>query len=121
MNRMAGRARLAGLVGATWGTTLLLAGPRIWVTLTGSRPTEADQIGMRALGTRHLGQGVFQAVAPTTGQRVLVVVDLLHATSMLALAAADRSRRRPALVSATVAVTDAALVSRWRRDRGGTR
>lgn len=120
MNGMAGRVRLAGVAGAIWGTTLLLAGPRIWVALTGDRPNEADRLGLRALGARHLGQGVFQAVVPTTGQRVLVAVDLLHATSMLALAAGDAPRRRPALLSAGVALTNAALLLWWRRERGAT-
>ncbi|MGV1009658.1 MAG: hypothetical protein ACOYBY_13760 [Dermatophilaceae bacterium] len=119
MNHPATRPRLAGALGATWGMALLAAGPRIWAALTGDHPTEADQLAVRALGARHLGQGVFQAVLPTTGQRVLAAVDLLHATSMLALAAGDRTRRRPALVSATVALTNATLLLRWRCERGG--
>lgn len=124
MTSLARRARLvrvAGVVGALWGASLLIAGPRFWHTLTGGPPTETDQIGVRALGARHVGQGLLQAVAPTTGQRVLVTVDLLHATSMLVLAAADAPRRRSALVSVTVAATNAALLLWWRRERGGTR
>jgi hypothetical protein len=124
MTSLAGRARVvrvAGVVVALWGVSLFIVGPRIWHTLTGGPPTATDQIGVRALGARHVGQGLFQAVAPTTGQRVLVTVDLLHATSMFVLAVADAPRHRPALVSATVAATNAALLLWWSRERGGTR
>jgi hypothetical protein len=100
----------SGAVGVAWGAVLLAAGPRVWVGLTGDRPTEVDRFGLWALGARSLGQGVFQLVAPTTGRRLILAVELLHATSMLALAAGDRPRRRPALVSASVALTNAALM-----------
>jgi hypothetical protein len=100
----------SGAAGLVWGAVLLTAGPRIWRGLTGHRPTEADRLGLWALGARSLGQGVFQLVAPTTGRRLIIAVELLHATSMLALAVGDRPRRRPALVSASVALTNAALM-----------
>lgn len=112
MTRAAGQARLCGILGASWGCALLGFGPELWFALTDRPPTEADRFGMQALGVRHLGQGLFQLLAPTAGQRVFAAVDLLHATSMLALAVRDRSRRRPALVS--VALTDAVLLLSWR-------
>jgi hypothetical protein len=116
MNVASLRADPSGAAGVVWGAVLLTAGPRIWVGLTGHRPTEVDRLGLRALGARSLGQGAFQLVAPTTGRRLIIAVELLHATSMLALAVFDRPRRRPALVSASVAVTNAALVQ-WSNPR----
>ena len=49
MNGTTGRVRLAGVAGAIWGATLLLAGPRIWVALTGDRPND----GRPARGCAH--------------------------------------------------------------------
>lgn len=120
MNGAALRADTSGAVGVVWGAVLLSAGARIWVGLTGDRPTKADRAGLRALGARHLGQGVFQLVAPTTGRRLIIAVELVHATSMLTLAASDRPRRRPALLSASIAVMNAALVLSCSRERRGT-
>jgi hypothetical protein len=110
MNGASLRADPSGPLGVVWGAVLLSAGSRMWVGLTGHRPTELDRFGLWALGARSLGQGVFQLAAPTTGRRLFLATELLHATSMLALAGGDRPRRRPALVSASVALTNAALM-----------
>jgi hypothetical protein len=121
MNSASLRGDPSGVVGVIWGAVLLSAGPRIWVRLTGDHPTQADRVGLWALGARDLGQGVFQLVAPTTGRRLIVAVELLHATSMVALAVGNRPRRRPALVSASVALTNAALTQWWNPRRRGAR
>lgn len=99
--------RMSGTLGAAWGGLLVVSGPRIWRALTGARPTESDELLTRALGARHVAQGIFQAAAPMRGRRLLAAVDVTHAVSMVALATGDRSRRRPALVSAAVAVASA--------------
>jgi hypothetical protein len=110
-------ARASGLAAAVWGTTLLGAGGAIWTVLAGRRPGEVDELAVRVLGARHLVQGIAQAGAPGLGQRFFVGVDLLHAASMVWLAAVDERRRRPALASAAAAVGAAAttLVARRRR------
>lgn len=82
---------------------------------------------IRVLGARDLAQAWLTVSVPT--RRVVragVVVDLLHAASMLALAAADQRRRRTALTSAAWAGALAATgaVALWRghvgRDHAGS-
>ena len=60
----------------------------------------------RVLGIRHLAQAAIMAWAPEP-QVVAVgsVIDLCHAASMLALAAASQSLRRAELADALVAAT----------------
>ncbi|MEO7234951.1 MAG: hypothetical protein ABIW80_06215 [Lapillicoccus sp.] len=97
-----------GLLAVAWGTLLLTRGDRLWRTVDGASATPVDELAIRALGARHLIQGAAQVVAPTHLQRVFVAVDLIHTTTMLALAAADNGRRRPALLTAGVAAASAA-------------
>jgi hypothetical protein len=64
---------------------------------------------IRALGVRHLAQAGISNPAPTGAVLALgVEVDLLHATSMLALAALDHRWRRAALADSAVALGFAA-------------
>ena len=101
--------RATGLAGAAWGLLLLARGPEVWTRVEGSSPTEADRLALRFLGARHLVQGALQAAAPNHGQRLFVAVDALHVATMLALAAADPTRRRAALVTTAVAGASAAV------------
>jgi len=104
-----GGVRLLAVVGAGWAGLLTTVGPRVWVALTGHRPSERDRVLVRVLGARHLVQGVWQGIAPSRGRRLFLWVDLIHSASMLALAGLDRPRRRPALVSATAALASATV------------
>jgi hypothetical protein len=99
--------RALGLIGIAWGAGLLASGPDIWRAVSGSGPTSSDRVALTALGGRHIVAGVTQVVAPTRFGRLLIAVDLLHAASMVGLAAVDPSRRRPALVSAALALAGA--------------
>jgi hypothetical protein len=110
-------AKTSGVAAAVWGTALLAVGRRLWTVATADPPGDVDQLAVRALGARHLLQGVAQASAPALGQRFFVGVDIVHAASMLWLAAVDERRRRPALVSAAAAVGAAALTLAARRRR----
>ena len=110
-------AKASGVAAAVWGTALLAVGSRLWTVATAHPPGEVDQLAVRALGARHLLQGVVQASAPALGQRFFVGVDVLHAASMVWLAAVDERRRRPALVSAAAAAGAVALTLAARRRR----
>lgn len=112
--------RISGVLGAGWGALLLTNGPRVWGALTGAAPSELDQLLTRVLGARHVAQGLLQAAAPVTGQRLLLAVDLTHAGTMVALAVADRSRRRPALLSAAVALASAVVLQADRTGRASS-
>lgn len=99
--------RALGVGGIAWGAALLTAGPQIWRYLDDRGPTEIDQIALRFLGARHLATGVVQVFFPGHFQRLEIAVDLIHSATMVALAAADPPRRRPALVTAGVALASA--------------
>lgn len=101
--------RILGTAELAWGAALLTGGETLWCRLTQRAPSWAEALAYRVLGVRHLAQGVSRTLAPGRYDRLLVSVDLLHAATMFALAAADPGRRRPALVSGSVAVTAPAL------------
>jgi hypothetical protein len=110
-------ARASGVAGAVWGAVLLAVGGRLWTVVAGRPPAEVDELAVRVLAVRHLVQGAAQASAPALDQRLFLGVDVVHAASMVWLAAVDEQRRRPALVSAVVAVGAAALTPAARRRR----
>lgn len=96
-------ARSLAAVRCAWGATCL-ARPEGVVGLAGGQPDARALWFARALGGRELAQGLVTLAVP--GRRVLtagVVVDGLHAASALGLAAADATRRRPALLNALAA------------------
>ena len=112
--------RAVGAAGLAWGTVILAAGPPIWRRLANHEPSEVDEVALRVLGARHVATGTTQVLCPRRFQRVEIAIDLIHASSMVALAALDPSRRRPALVTAAVAVAGAAaLVTIRARAVGG--
>lgn len=83
-----------------WGATCLTVPDRV-VSRAGGQPDPRALWFARALGARELAQGLVTLAVPS--RRVLtagVVVDVMHAGSVLGLAAADASRRRPALLNA---------------------
>ena len=100
--------RALGVAGIAWGTAILTAGTPIWRYLDDRGPTEVDQVALRFLGTRHVATGITQLVFPSHLQRLEIAVDVMHAASMVGLAAIDPPRRRPALVTAAVALASAA-------------
>lgn len=109
--------RLTGVGSAVWGLVLLVRGDEIWRMVDDRAPTQVDVAAVRVLGTRHLAEGVTQAVLPHRFQELYVGVDLIHAASMVGLAAVDERRRRPALASAAVAVAAAVFTLAARRAR----
>lgn len=98
----------------SWGATTAAVGavalfrPRPVATLVSGDGPAPDTSVVRILGARQLLQGGVLFICPAP---LLVigglVVDVLHATSMLAVAAIRPGYRRPALASAAVAGTSA--------------
>lgn len=96
------RTRAAGVAGGLWGV-LLLAGSR---RFAGSAPVAVALV--RVLAVRYLAQGMLLTGLGRPPARAARMADTLHALSMLALVG-SRRYRRPALISAAVAVGLAAL------------
>jgi hypothetical protein len=105
------------LARAGYGAALLCApGPMIGVCTRQSPSLRARRVA-RILGVRHLAQAVVTARSPgPVVVAVGVLVDLLHAASMFALAAADQSLRRAeladALAATALALAEPAMASR---------
>ena len=75
-----------------------------------STESELATATVAVLGGRHLLESVLLLRYPRPAvARTVMVVDLLHAASMLALATRSETYRRPALVSAVTATTLAGL------------
>ena len=89
----------------------LVAVPGLLIGLTGQRPGARACGVARVLGVRHLAQAGITAASQLSdpgGSVVLgggAAVDLLHATSMVALGAVDPHARRAALSDAAVETT----------------
>ncbi len=102
-------ATLLGAVRGGYGALQLAAPALVSERLLG-RPLDArGRVIARILGARQLAQAVASGREP--GYPVVALgieVDLLHAVSMLGLAAADRGRRRAALTDTLIAASFAA-------------
>ncbi|HMM94960.1 hypothetical protein [Phycicoccus sp.] len=96
--------RLVGVGGSAWGALLLARGDEVWRRVEGRSPDPVEELGIRALGARHLLQGLAQVLAPRATRRVSVAVDVTHAVTMGVLAAGSPSRRRAAALTGGVAL-----------------
>lgn len=104
-------ARSIGALNTLSGLALLARPERVVETFTAGRGVPASEV-VRALGGRLTAQGALLMGRPR--HRVVALcaaVDLLHATSMYALAAADERYRRAALASAAVATVSGVLTA----------
>lgn len=87
----------------SWGAALLLAPDRCARLLAGSTLDPRARLVVRALGARHLAQGLALSRHGTAPLRRLGrVVDLLHAGSMVLLAALAPGRERLSLTDAVI-------------------
>jgi hypothetical protein len=94
---------------------VLLAVPGRVLQAGGGGNTPAVRVGVRILGARHLAEAVVLSRARSDRPlRWIIAVDLIHAASMLWLAADSPRMRRDALLSAASAGTLAALSARYR-------
>jgi len=86
---------------ASYGVALVLAPGLMILLVTGRMPGRRARRVACLLGARHLLQAALTAVAPLPGVFTAgAAVDALHATSMLLLAAVDRSAQPAALTDA---------------------
>jgi hypothetical protein len=104
-----------------YGAALLLASDRM-IRLVSGRPAELRiRVVVRLLGVRHVAQAVVTGVRPGPLPILLgAEVDVVHAASMLGVAATARSQRRFGVVDAAVAFTFAvagAALTRWLEER----
>lgn len=120
MNAATTPVRVAGALGVAWGSALLAGPEPLWRAVTGSGPHETDLLAARALGVRHVVQGLAQVAAPAHLRGLYVTVDLLHAATMLPLALRPGRRRRAGVLTTAVALAGAAttLVSGRARREG---
>jgi len=102
------RATIAGRM--VLGGAGLVSTRRV-LTLWGADPRSGRVVAVaRILAARHLAQGAVVAAHPSRRTDIAsVAVDLLHGSTMVALAAASRRYRRPATTSTCVALTLATL------------
>ena len=89
---------------AVYGAALLAVPSRNLRAYGGDPADGAALAAARVLGGRHLAQAALVGSEPGPVRRSGgAFVDLLHATSMFALARVDPARRRPALIDGSVA------------------
>ena len=94
------------LVRAVYGAVLLCAPGSVLQRVTGRRADRRSRVIVPVLGVRHVTQAAATAASPgPEALRLGSCVDAMHSASMLGLAMCDRTRRRAALVDATVAAT----------------
>ncbi|WP_285247667.1 MULTISPECIES: hypothetical protein [unclassified Pseudarthrobacter] len=107
---------------AVFGVCQVVFPAPIYRVAVGQQPDSRVRAVMRILGARHLIQAVAVGAVPTSTALHLGagVVDSLHSVSMIALAIADRRRRRPAALDAVIAGLFAGMefVVAGRRKRG---
>ncbi len=114
MTSVTGASRLLGVVTLVGGSVLAVVPGRLAGALAGPvAPPPAAVV--RLLGLRYVVQGAAQLLAPTRGVLAAsAAADGLHGASMVALAVASPTYRRPAALSAVVAVLSAAVATRLR-------
>lgn len=108
--RPRGPERVA-VVRESWGILLMFAPRRVLDSVSGAHPTPVTRVLARVVGLRHLVQASVALVGSDAAQRAWWI-DVLHATSMLAVVVAAPVHRRLATTDATVAATFAVANAR---------
>ncbi len=116
MRTTATRGRALGAAEIGYGAALALVPAMWWHRLApGIEPRLLQRVA-RVLAGRQLAQGALTIGAPGPSTlRLGAAADVLHAASMVALAVAVPSARRPAAASAIAAVLAAARARQLRR------
>jgi hypothetical protein len=106
------------LARAGYGVALVMAPGLVTYLATGRFPGRRGRRVAQLLGARHLVQAAVTAFVPSPDVFALgAEADALHAASMVALAAADRSARHAALTDALAETAFAA--TGWGRAQAG--
>lgn len=95
--------RPVGLAGLVWGSVLVVSGKKLFTQVQGRGPSSGERTAITLLAVRHLGQGVLQVLAPHHLSTVYAGIDVLHASSMVAIAVKEPTLRRAALTSGAIA------------------
>jgi hypothetical protein len=112
------QSRWACVVRAGYGAALVCMPGKLIAARTGRRPSRRVRTVARLLGVRHLTQALLCAAAPTRWLiRAGSAADVLHAASMLALAAEDPWLQPAALTDAGIATGFAAAGAAFLRLR----
>ncbi|AMM22647.1 hypothetical protein AX769_21150 (plasmid) [Frondihabitans sp. PAMC 28766] len=102
---MTTRATTLEVVRAPLGLTELLLPNQVAEHLLGHPADARERIFIRILGARHLLQAVILLMAKDRiAHRIGAVVDVIHAGTMVAVAATDPRRKTSATVNAAIAV-----------------
>jgi hypothetical protein len=96
------------LLRAAYGAVELLAPSAVESLLVGRVADPRARTVIRILGARHVLQAAVTARGGPGLHRLGGGVDLIHAVTMIALAASDPRRRRAAVVNAAIALAFAA-------------
>lgn len=98
-------SRASDVVRLGYGVALLVDPDGTGARLTGATLDPRARVAARVLGVRHVVQALVCLAHGTHAvRRAGRATDLLHAASMVGLAAVDRGRRRQALTDGTVAL-----------------
>jgi hypothetical protein len=97
--------RSLSAVRAAWGLCLIARPEPVLAVLGPHSPSpQLDTAVLRVLGARQLAQASVTALVPSRKVLALgAIVDVLHAASMVGLAAMDADRRREGLLDACLA------------------
>jgi hypothetical protein len=109
--------RAAALLRGAYGVALCCAPGPIVTVVGGSAATSRERVVARVLGARHVAQAAVTLARPTPVILALgSAADVLHAASMIGLAALDRPRWRlgctDALIAAAFAAAGGTLAAR---------
>lgn len=96
------------IVRALYGVLELRSPDVVAGTALGKEPDQRLRVTIRILGARHIAQALLTVLSRGRLHRAGGVVDLIHASTMLGLAAVDRRRRRAAVTNAAIAILFAA-------------
>ncbi len=96
--------RYTAIVRASYATLLLLASGTVVRLVSGGSEDRVTTVAGRVLGFRHLAQALIVDCAGTRSRLLVgVVIDAVHALSMLGLALSSKGYRRPAALDAVLA------------------
>jgi len=109
------------IVRTAWGSALVLFPETLVHRLLGAPPSQTGRVAARALGARHMIQGIAAARGAVPPSPWAAGPDLLHAVSMATLALRSSRWRRAALTDGVVAAVFVLVALRTSRPAAHTR
>jgi len=93
------------------GAAELLAPDRVVSPVVRRKPDEEELVVCQILGARHIVQGLFPRFLPAGRFATGPTLDVLHALSMVGVAAVSERHRRPAIANTVEAIAFAAFAA----------